>query len=813
MDASRIFIVDDDELLVADLGLKLEGLGYTVVGSAANATEAVRAVLAERPDLVLMDIVLEGDIDGIEAARGIQAQVDIPIVYLTAYTDEALLERARVTDPFGYVVKPASLRELHAVISIAIYKAAAERELRAKALACDSLTLISDAVITLDADGRVVLVNRAAKRFLRVDEAKAIGLPWMEALMPGGVSERALIQRAIERAMAGESTLPPGVEVVLLDVNGDEGYASLRASPHRMSAAMGVTLMFVDIAELKSNENALRVSERRFRDVVEAAGEYVWEVDAAWRYSYVSTRFKGVLGYGDKEILAQAMSAHLPPDEKSLFDERLRAIARDKAPFKGLEYNAITQSGAKVCLEISGLPLLNQRGELIGFRGVGQDVSQRKDAAARIEFLATRDHLTGLPNRTSLFDHLEQHLAEARREAHVLAVLFIDLDNFKFINDSHGHDVGDVVLRSTTQRMLSCIRERDTLARIGGDEFVMVLGGFSHVSQVHPLLCKVLDVMRRPCEVKGMTLVVHATVGVSIFPGDGGNADTLVRNADTAMYHAKAMGRDRYQFFSKEMNDRVVERLAMENAMRHGLRNNEFILHYQPKIDARAGKMTGVEALVRWNHPEKGLLLPAAFIPLAEETGMIVDLGAWVLRKACGQAREWVRAGHETFKTAVNLSLVQVQEHLPRLLQDVLREAGLAGRNLELEITESIMMNDPDLSQNVMRGIRDLGVGISIDDFGTGYSSLSLLQSFPFDTLKIDQSFVRDLPIKPGDTGGAIIRAIVSMAEGLRLSVIAEGVENEAQVRDLRAMECFEYQGYLFGHPLPAAQFAAAHFR
>jgi diguanylate cyclase (GGDEF)-like protein len=427
---------------------------------------------------------------------------------------------------------------------------------------------------------------------------------------------------------------------------------------------------------------------------------------------------------------------------------------------------------------------------------------QLEHANARLQHVATHDALTGLPNRLLLADRLNQAIAQAERHQHRFAVLVVDLDRFKAINDSLGHMAGDAFLKDIARRLALALRKADTLARLGGDEFVLILNEISGPQDAESVASKVLADLARPVTVSGLELQVSASVGISIGPDDGTDAETLLQHADAAMYHAKKNGRNGYQFFAPVMNAFARERLELENGLRRALEDRQFVLHYQPKVDVRSGRIDSAEALVRWRHPKRGLLPPAQFIPLAEETGLIVPIGDWVLREACRQAYAWQAAGLRPLRVAVNLSAQQFrQRNLVDVVRTALSMARLEPHYLELELTESAVMQDAEASIQILRELSKLGVRISVDDFGTGYSSLSYLRRLPLDKLKIDRAFIREVVTSRDDA--EIVRAIVSLAHTLHLKVIAEGVETPDQLEFLSSLGCDQYQGFHHSAPLP----------
>ncbi|MGB7847064.1 MAG: EAL domain-containing protein [Candidatus Acidiferrum sp.] len=446
-------------------------------------------------------------------------------------------------------------------------------------------------------------------------------------------------------------------------------------------------------------------------------------------------------------------------------------------------------------------PLVDSRNCYRGRIWYFRDITERKVAEERVQFLAYYDALTGLPNRTLLQDRLAKTLAGARRRKDKLALLFLDLDGFKDINDSLGHSIGDLLLKDVAERLKKWGREQDTLARVGGDEFLIVLSGVKDIPDAAVATERLMDAMAAGFTVQGHSLTVGCSIGVSIFPEHGTDSETLIKNADAAMYSAKKYGRNNFKFFTEDMNAQVVERLALESSLRLALDKKQLFLVYQPQMDIATRRITGLEALLRWQHPDLGLVPPDKFIRIAENSGLIVPIGEWVLRTACYQARKWQDEGLPAMTIAVNVSAVQFrQEGFCELIKKVLHETGLASRYLELELTESLLLANADVMLSVVRELKAMGLKLAIDDFGTGYSSLSYLKQFPVSKLKIDRSFVRDVGVNPDDAG--ITTAIISMAKSLHLKVIAEGVETEAQLSFLQTHHCDEIQGYYFSRPL-----------
>jgi diguanylate cyclase (GGDEF)-like protein len=433
---------------------------------------------------------------------------------------------------------------------------------------------------------------------------------------------------------------------------------------------------------------------------------------------------------------------------------------------------------------------------------------ERKRTEQSIQVLANYDSLTQLPNRELLQDRMTQAIAQATRQQTLVGLLLLDLDRFKLVNDTLGHDFGDELLKEVASRVKSCIRASDTLSRLGGDEFVVILNGIETASDAAKVARKVIDTLSRPIVLNGHEVVVTGSIGISLFPNDGRERNALLSNADVAMYRAKEQGRNHFQFYTEGMNAATIERLTLENDLRHAVERDELVLHYQPLLELASGRITGVEALVRWQHPEQGMIPPIQFIPLAEETGLIASIGTWVLREACAQMKRWINDGADPMVVSVNLSSHQFhREDMLRTVTEALEQTGLDPSLLSLEITESSLMVNPDEAVVTLCLLHSMGVGISIDDFGTGYSSLGYLKRFPISTLKIDRSFINDLTENPEDS--AIVRAVLAMAHSLSIGVVAEGVETEYQLEFLREAGCDIIQGYHLSKPLSPEDYAA----
>ena len=553
-----------------------------------------------------------------------------------------------------------------------------------------------------------------------------------------------------------------------------------------------------DISDRKRAEDALRL----YAKVFENSGEAILITDRSNRIIAVNQALERDSGYCPEELLGKdprVLSAHKTPRETY---QLMWAALRESGYWQG-ELWDLRKDGMIYPKWAAISAIHDAKGELTNYIASFTDISERKAAEARIDHLAHHDALTGLFNRYSLENRLAQSLLAARRENQQLAVIFIDLDRFKVINDTLGHHVGDLLLIEVANRLSECVRESDIVARLGGDEFVVTLTSLANDMDAALVAKKIVATLGDTYEIDGKQLHTTPSVGISLFPANGEDVDTLMKNADTAMYHAKEKGRNNFQFFSPAMTAAATERLELERDLRSALANSEFELHYQPQVCATQNLVRGVEALIRWRHPERGLIPPLKFIPIAEETGVIEAIGTWVLNEACRQMAAWRQAGFDLQHVAVNLSAHQLRSpDLVSQVQAAIAHFGLSPGELELEITESVAMEDPERAIGQLRALRDSGVELAIDDFGTGYSSLAYLKMLPIHTLKLDRAFVRD--IESDENDAAISAATLALARNLGLRVVAEGVETEAQRDFLSSHACNLLQGYLFGKPEPA---------
>jgi len=557
-----------------------------------------------------------------------------------------------------------------------------------------------------------------------------------------------------------------------------------------------------EIGEHRKAQEILMKSEQKLRLHAHQAPLAFIEWDLSFRVVEWNPAAERIFGYSRQEALGRH-AASLVAAERScdtiaalwkrlLIDKHSAQVTIDNR----------TRDQRNIVCEWYYTPLVDVQGKVLSVMTLAQDVTANRQAQERLNYLAYHDELTGLPNRSLYNDRLSQAMIEARRQGRYVGVMLLDIDHFKMVNDTLGHEAGDELLRDFGKRLSVCVRESDTVARFGGDEFALVLADMADPRDAIFVAQKMLDSFAPPFFVGGRELFVGPSIGITIYPLDSDDLEGLVKNADSALYHAKAQGRNNFQFYSAELTARAQSRLDTETSLRRALERREFLLHFQPKFSLETGEMTGVEALIRWQHPELGMVSPQDFIGIAEESGLILPIGEWVLRAACQQVKRWHDEGLAQVRLAVNLSTKQFRHsRLKEMLAGVLAETGFDPRYLEFEITESMLMENSAAVSEVLDDLKAMGISISVDDFGTGYSSLSYLKRFPIDALKIDRSFVRDVPADHDDA--AIVRAIIAMSRSLRMKVIAEGVETQEQQQFLRAEGCDEIQGFLSGRPMP----------
>ena len=675
----------------------------------------------------------------------------------------------------------------------------AEDRLRLQAAA---LQAAANSIVITDVTGKILWVNSAFTRLTGYSAEEARGQN--PRLLRSGRHDSSFYARLWETITSGEAWHG---EITNRRKDGSVYEEEMTITPVR--AESGEITHFVaikqDITTRKAIAEALLHAQEKYRAMVEDAVVGIYRTTPEGKFLSVNRALAQMAGYDSvQEFLRNITNATQIYADPSLREE-FRRLITTHGEVRDFEVETRPRNGKKRTLSFSGRAARDPAGVDLYYEGIVQDVTERKAAEEQVQYLAYYDALTGLPNRALFRDRLTKALASARRRGEKVGLLFFDLDRFKTINDSLGHSAGDFLLREVAERLRKCAREQDTVARLGGDEFVVVLTGVKDVADVAVAADHFLNAIGTHIEVQGHTLSVNCSIGISVFPDNGADPETLVKNADAAMYCAKENGTS-LQFFTQDMNIKAMERLTLESKLRLAMERKELFLVYQPQVDLASGNVIGAEALLRWRQPELGLVPPDKFITVAENSGLIVPFGEWVLRTACAQAREWQDQGLPPLPVAVNVSAVQFrQERFVEMVRRALDESRLAPQYLELELTESLLLSKGEATLSVLQQLGKMGLRLSIDDFGTGYSSLSYLRHFPVYRLKIDRSFVRAATVNADDA--AIITAIINMAKSLNLKAMAEGVETEEQIFFLRERHCDEAQGYYFSRPLAAAEF------
>ena len=681
-----------------------------------------------------------------------------------------------------------------------------ERQMQRSALQV-TLASMSQGIFKTGPDGRITVYNQRVLELLGLPESFMAARPTLADVTrlqaergDFGEGFRLVDRRGHDYVAQGAVTAAP--EVYWRTTRDGRTYEVRTTS----LSDGGLVRTFADVSDYVRVENELRESEARFRSLSDLSSDWYWEHDAEGRFVQVAGDLS-VNGVKVADVLGRTRWEMGALNKSEADWAAHRATLAAQLPFRDLELLRQRPDGAMHWISVSGVPVFDHLGALRGYRGVGRDINERKRAETQVERLAFYDALTGLPNRRLLLDRLQHAALATERSSTQGALLFIDLDNFKDLNDTLGHDTGDQLLVQVAQRLSGCVREVDTVARFGGDEFVVLVEGLSAdvpqaSAQAALVASHILTTLGKPYALGSVNHHSTPSIGIALFGQQTCSVDELLKHADLAMYQAKAAGRNTQRFFDPEMQAAVSARAALESDLRRGLQGSELLLYYQPVVDGN-GYVQGAEALVRWNHPHRGMVSPAEFIPLAEQTGLILPLGQWVLETACAQLVVWSRSSlTQSFFVSVNVSVRQFRE--PDFVQKVLSALSATGANperLKLELTESLLMVDVEDVIARMDQLRRHGVGFSLDDFGIGYSSLSYLKRLPLDQLKIDQSFVRDLETDPNDA--AIVRTILALADSLDLAVVAEGVETTGQLEFLQRHGCIAFQGYFFARPMP----------
>ncbi len=660
---------------------------------------------------------------------------------------------------------------------------------------------VLDIIIFISPDGQIIDANEAAVKRYGYTRQELTNMPFSKLRLP---EDQSSVSDFLKNA-------PQGMEFELKHIckDGSVFPIDISAKGATSNGKPIIVSMIRDISTRKKAEAEVWVEKERAQVTLESIGDAVITADVHANVEYLNPVAETLTGWSNAEAVGLSLEKvfHIINEEtgqtvespiiRSLKEGRVVSIQSNSA--------LINKAGFTVAIEDSAAPIRDRDGTIIGAVLVFHDVSYKRNHMKELAHQAQHDALTGLPNRLRFNEHLKSALARAKRKQGMLAVMFLDLDRFKLINDTMGHNLGDQLLKDVAERIRHTLREGDTVARQGGDEFLVLLPEISDDLEAAAVAERISGIIAQPMLLDGNEIYISTSIGVSLYPNDGHDLETLVKQADTAMYYAKEKGRNNCQFFTAGLNIKANQRLSTENSLRKALVRGEFVLHYQPQVDLERGLIVGLEALIRWNSVELGLVSPAAFIPIAEETGLIVPIGEWVLRTACTQNKGWQEQGYTPLRMAVNISARQFREpSFIKFVAKILRETKLDPQWLELEITESIAMEKGKTSLEILSAFKELGVRISIDDFGTGFSSLNYLRHMPIDTLKIDQSFIQD--ISTGENGEEVVSAIIQLAKNLQLKVIAEGVETNTQCSFLKDKLCDEMQGFLFSKAVPSEE-------
>ena len=804
----KVLIVEDDQHVAQKLKLLLTKVGYHVVAIFAAAENALQELQQLNPNIVLMDIVLEGEMDGIEAAGVIKQQYHIPVVYLTAYSNEELLLRAKVTEPYAYILKPFQARELEMAIEIALYKHGAEREILEKKNHLEKAQQVGH-MCSWEWDIKNDAIKWSKEFFqmfgLTTDEIGTTYADYVDLIHP---ADRKITEIYVKHAM--DQYQPLDVEHRISLPNGDVRFVHENATVefNKKGEAVRMTGVIQDVTKQHYTESKLQ----QYFILFQNASEGVIITDSENCIEMVNDAYCEITGYARHEIMGKNPKMMKSDFHDEDFYKHMWQSIKQTGKWQGEIWDK-RKNGELYPMWLSIITLQNKDGGIQYHLGIFSDITELKQKEQRLHRLAYYDFLTGVANRYQFLERLGQEIAIAQRTGCTLAVLYIDLDRFKNINDCYGHAVGDKLLCQVSKRIRERIRESDTIARIGGDEFSVILTAMDDGESAGKVAASLIESLNKTFAIGPHELDIGISIGISFYPRDGEQVDNIVLNADRAMYKAKETGGNCYVFSNEELNNEIEQRLFLDSNLRKALEKGQFELYYQPQFELDSRRIIGMEALIRWRHPDKGMILPSDFIPRAEATNMIMAIGDWVLKTACIQNNLWQRQGLASVPVAVNFSAAQLRSHsIIKTIRQCLSESGLAPQYLDIEITESLSMAAPELTVDIISQLRELGALASIDDFGTGYSSLSHLKRLPVSKLKIDRAFVDEITSDENDI--SIATAVIQLAKSMQLKVIAEGVETIEQLEVLKNLGCDYGQGYYYARPMPAedmGDFLATH--
>jgi diguanylate cyclase (GGDEF)-like protein/PAS domain S-box-containing protein len=823
----RILIVDDVHENLHALMNVLRG-DYAILAATSGDKALELAQHSPQPDLILLDIKMPG-MDGYSVLAQLKshpATADIPVIFVTALAEAADEARGLTLGVADYITKPVNPELLHLRVRTQLALQRYRRDplmlnisgqrdpgRTPSLLVVDDLPEnIHELLEALKDDYRIMVARSGAKALELIEGPTPPDLVLLDVVMPE--MDGYEVCRRIKASPVGNRI--PVIFVTVVDepqnkVDGfNIGAADYITKPFDIDEVRARVRTHLELARLRhlledqvaQRTALLEQSEEKYRILADYSPNWEYWMAPDGRYLYVSPACQDVSGYQPADFFADAglMEKIIHPDDAEIWAQH-SPVALSATP-ELMIFRIRAKDGSERWIEHVSKQVFDAAGKPLGLRGSHSDITDRQDAEQKLDFFAHRDPLTGLPNRALFVQLLEQATLHAERSQTQFALLCLDLDNFKAINESLGPSLGDQLLIEVGKRLQDLLIDSSVIARIGGDEFNMIVESDTHLPGVDLVAQRMIGALGEPFLLDGNSIYIGASVGIALYPTDGLDVETLQSSAAAALHQAKAQGRSTLRFFSPEMTRRAKARLTLEADLRRALDREELSLHYQPQVDLVSGRIVGLEALVRWQHPERGMIPPDEFIPLAEECGLVVPLGDWVLRAACLQIKAWSDIGVAPRQTAINVSAVQLNRgHLVKSVKDALQESGISPEQLELEITESFVLDDREQSFKSLAELKALGVCLSIDDFGTGYSSLAYLQQLEVHKLKIDLSFVRDVTTNSGNA--SIVKAVIALGHSLGLEVIAEGVEEEDQARYLKSLQCDVIQGYLISRPLP----------
>ncbi|MBL8496388.1 EAL domain-containing protein [Nitrosomonas sp. JL21] len=787
----KILIVEDETIVALDLKRRLTKLGYHITGTAANSDKVLALINQEVPSLVLMDIHIQGSMDGIEVVALLQKTHHIPIVYLTAFSEEKTLARAKTTKPYGYLLKPFSDRELHIIIQVSLERFECDIVLKKNEqhfrLALEAANL---GTWEMAADSQDIILNKTP-------HGGALPLPdWNSVMTAMHDDDKHKLAQFIDRLRSSKGKT---ADLEFQVDCGSETPVWYKLYGKSFSDAAADQPQIVGILQNTTESRSARNKLAQAATVFECAAEGIIILNEDKRFDRANNAFFSMTGFEHHDLI----NKELPfLNRFSLGEDMYNKIwlaCHQNGQWQG-EVSVLKKNMDSLYAWLNIGLIHSDAGTTQQFVVMISDITVIRETTEQLSHIAYYDSLTNLPNRMLIMDRLKQALAVAIRESSMLGVLFIDLDNFKRINDTLGHNSGDTLLCFVSHRMLSVLRQCDTLGRLGGDEFIVIVSRAESNDALIRVAEKILESLAMPVIVENMEIIPSCSIGISAYPDHSAHPEELLQMADTAMYEAKNKGRNNYAFYHSALTQKAAHHLTREQELHHALAKQQFMLFYQPQFSPTEKRITGVEALIRWQHPTKGLLLPIDIIPVAETSRLIIEIGNWVLTEACKQLSQWHANGLSDLRIAVNISIRQLADkNFHNFIAKLLYQYALPAHLLELEVTESCLQ-DELIYINCLEQLENLGLSISIDDFGTGYSCLSSLKNLPIHRLKIDQSFVKGIPEDDNDC--AIAAAIMVLAQKLGLQVIAEGIEAQEQIAFLTELGCNELQGYLLSKPV-----------